>query len=76
MQPVAVVVFSNQAPAADTGQLLERLSLSLDCPLALAGEGADLLEDSFRGSPIACLGSDGRLIRRRLRQFLAGCLDT
>ncbi len=76
MQPVAVVVFSNQAPGADTPQILERLALSLECPVAVVGEGADLLEDSFRGSPIACLGSEGRLIRRRLRQFLAGRLDT
>ena len=76
MQPVAVVVFSNQAPATDTPQQLERLSLSLECPLALVGEGAELLEDSLRGLAIACLGSDGRLIRRRLRQFLAGRLDT
>ncbi|MDD1508977.1 MerR family transcriptional regulator [Pseudomonas sp. CNPSo 3701] len=76
MQPVAVVVFSNQAPAADTAQQLERLSMSLECPLAIVGEGADLLEDTFRGSAIACLGSDGRLIRRRLRQFLTGRLDT
>lgn len=76
MRPLAVVVFSNQAPLTDTPQVLERLALTLECPLALVGEGADLLEESFRGSPVACLGSEGRMMRRRLRQFLAGRLDT
>jgi len=76
LRPQAVLVFSNQAPAAETPQTLERLALTLDCPLGLVGEGADLLEDNFRGSPIACLGSEGRLMRQRLRQLLTGRLDT
>ncbi|TBU89743.1 MerR family transcriptional regulator [Phytopseudomonas dryadis] len=76
MRPLAVVVFSNQAPNDDTPKALERLALTLECPLVMAGEGADLLQESLRGSPIACLGSEGRLMQRRLRQFLAGHLDT
>ncbi|HAJ87636.1 MAG TPA: helix-turn-helix-type transcriptional regulator, partial [Pseudomonas sp.] len=32
--------------------------------------------EALAGSPIACLGSSGKLMQRRLRQFLAGQLDT
>jgi hypothetical protein len=42
----------------------------------LAGEASGLAQDSLAGSPIACIGSDGRLMQRCLRQFLAGHLDT
>jgi hypothetical protein len=42
----------------------------------LAGEASDLAQESLDGSPIACLGSDGRSMQRRLQQFLAGHLDT
>ena len=76
MQPQALVLFSNQPPRGDWPRLLARLALTLDCPLALAGDGADLAEETLRGSPIACLGGEGRLMQRRLQQFLAGRLDT
>jgi DNA-binding transcriptional MerR regulator len=76
MQPQVLVLFSNQPPATTLAQQLSKLALALNCPLALAGDAADLAQDSLSGSPIACLGSDGRLMPRRLRQFLAGHLDT
>lgn len=76
MQPQALVLFSNQPPGDDLPRQLSRLALAIDCPLLLAGDSADLAEDSLAGSPIACLGSEGRLMRRRLQQFLAGHLDT
>jgi MerR family transcriptional regulator, light-induced transcriptional regulator len=76
VQPQALVLFSNQPPSSELPRLLSRLALAVDCPLVLAGEGADLAEDSLHGSPIACLGSEGRLMQRRLQQFLAGHLDT
>jgi DNA-binding transcriptional MerR regulator len=76
LQPQALVLFSNQPPADDLGQQLSRLALGLDCPLALAGETADLMSEELDGTPVACLGSEGRLMQRRLRQFLAGHLDT
>lgn len=76
VQPQALVLFSNQPPADDLPRVLSRLALTLDCPLVLAGDGADLAEESLSGSPIACLGSEGRLMQRRLQQFLAGHLDT
>jgi DNA-binding transcriptional MerR regulator len=76
MQPQALVLFSNQPPSADLPRLLARLALALDCPVAMAGDGADLAEESLSGSPIACLGNEGRLMQRRLQQFLAGHLDT
>lgn len=76
VQPRAVVVFSNQPPTDDLQATLKRLALAIDCPLAIAGDGADLAADSLVGSPVACLGSDGRLMQRRLQQFLAGHLDT
>ncbi|WP_044873580.1 MerR family transcriptional regulator [Pseudomonas sp. LFM046] len=76
VQPQALVLFSNHPPADDLGLQLGRLALGLDCPVALAGETADLMGDELDGSPVACLGSEGRLMQRRLRQFLAGHLDT
>lgn len=76
LQPQALVLFSNQPPADDLAQQLNRLALGLDCPLALAGEIADLLSEELDGTPVACLGGEGRLMQRRLRQFLAGHLDT
>ncbi len=76
MQPQALVLFSNQPPSEDLPKVLARLALALDCPLLMAGDGADLAEDSLSGSPIACLGNEGRLMQRRLQQFLAGHLDT
>lgn len=76
MQPQALVLFSNQPPSADLPRLLARLALTLGCPLLLAGAGAELAEDSLRGSPIACLGNEGRLMQRRLQQVLAGHPDS
>ena len=76
MQPQALVLFSNQPPTDDLPKVLSRLALALDCPLVMAGDGADLAEESLSGSPIACLGNEGRLMQRRLQQFLAGHLDT
>jgi len=76
IQPQALVLFSNHPPTVDLPRRLQRLALALDCPMLLAGEVADLAQDSLNGSPIACLGSDGRCMQRRLQQFLAGHLDT
>jgi hypothetical protein len=55
---------------------LNRLALTLDCPLLLAGAASDLAEDGLAGTSIGCLGNEGRLMRRRLQQFLSGALDT
>lgn len=76
VQPQALVLFSNRPPAEDLAKLLARQALVLPCPLLLAGEMADLLEEQLDGSPIARLGNEGRLMLRRLQQFLAGRLDT
>ncbi|KAF0862963.1 MerR family transcriptional regulator [Pseudomonas sp. LD120] len=76
LKPAALVVFSNLAPTAELSKRLKRLALTLDCPLMLAGDTADLAQDRLAGSPVACLGSDGRLMQQRLRQFLRGGLDT
>jgi DNA-binding transcriptional MerR regulator len=76
IQPQALVLFSNHPPSADLPRRLKRLALTLGCPVLLAGEASDLAQESLDGSPIACLGSDGRLMQRRLQQFLEGHLDT
>lgn len=76
VQPSALVLFSNHSPALDLPRRLKRLALTLDCPLLLAGEMSDLAIDALVGSPIACLGSEGRSMQRRLQQFLAGHLDS
>lgn len=76
MKPHALLIFSNLPPGEDFPRQLGRLALGLQCPVSLAGDSADLAEESLAGTPIACLGNEGRLMQRRLQQFLAGHLDT
>ena len=57
-------------------QMANRMAAVLECPLLLAGEAAEVAQDHLAGSLIACLGAQGRVMRQRLRQFLAGQLDT
>ncbi|WP_438868944.1 MerR family transcriptional regulator [Pseudomonas sp. L1(2025)] len=76
IRPRALVIFSNHSHNHDLNARLSRLALTLDCPLLLAGAAADLAEDNLAGSPIGCLGSEGRQMQSRLQQFLAGRLDT
>ncbi|MGF6112886.1 MerR family transcriptional regulator [Pseudomonas frederiksbergensis] len=76
IQPLALVLFSNHVPSAELPRRLNRLALSLDCRLMLAGDASDLAQDSLAGSSIGCLGNEGLLMRQRLKQFLAGNLDT
>lgn len=76
MKPQGLVLFSNVPHGETQLRQLNKLSLALDCPLALAGEAAELGREALAGTPIACLGSSGKLMQRRLRQFLAGQLDT
>ncbi|MDD0973019.1 MerR family transcriptional regulator [Pseudomonas fontis] len=76
MAPHALVLFSNHPPAADLPKRLARLAMTLDCALLFAGEASDLAQDTLIHSQIACLGSEGRLMRRRLQQYLAGHLDS
>jgi DNA-binding transcriptional MerR regulator len=75
-RPQALVLFSNRSPGADLPLRLNRLALTLNCPLLLAGDASDLAEQSLAGSSIGCLGNDGRLMSRRLQQFLSGRLDS
>jgi hypothetical protein len=76
IKPAALVLFSNHAPAAELPRRLNRLAMTLDCPLMLAGDTAELAQDILATSPVACLGNDARVIPQRLRQFLSGKLDT
>jgi DNA-binding transcriptional MerR regulator len=76
IKPDALVLFSDQLPSSDFNKKLERLALGLGCPLLLAGKTADMAQASLQGSVIGCLGSDGKVMQRRLQQFLAGRLDT
>ena len=75
-RPQALVLFSNHAPTAELPRRLNRLALSLDCQLMLAGDAADLAQDSLAGSSVGCLGNEGATMRQRMNQFLAGTLDT
>ena len=76
IKPQALVLFSNHAPTADLPRRLNRLALSLDCQVMLAGDAADLAQDNLAGSSIGCLGNEGATMRQRMTQFLAGTLDT
>ena len=76
MSPLALVLFSNHAPGEDLHLSMTRLAQGLECPVALAGEAADLAEDALKGSSIGCLGSEAAVMQRRLERILAGRLDT
>ncbi|KAE9638446.1 MerR family transcriptional regulator [Pseudomonas sp. PB106] len=75
-RPDALVLFSNHAPSAELPRRLNRLAMSLDCQLMLAGDASDLARDSLAGSSVACLGNEGSTMRQRMVQFLAGKLDS
>ena len=76
IKPQALVLFSNHAPAPELARRLNRLAMSLDCQLLLAGDAADLAQDSLAGTSIGCLGNEGATMCQRLTQMLAGKLDT
>jgi DNA-binding transcriptional MerR regulator len=76
IRPQALVLFSNHVPDSTLPRRLNRLALGLDCQLLLAGDAADLAQDSLAGTSIGCLGNDGATMRQRMTQFLAGKLDT
>lgn len=76
LQPQLLVLFSNHPPANDFARQMARLALTLDCPLAIAGEVSELAADQMSGSSVACLGNDGRSLQRRMQQLLRGHLDT
>ena len=75
-RPQALVLFSNHSPTHDLPNRLERLALTLECPLLLAGDASDMADKQLAGTAIGCLGNEGRLMQRRLQQFLSGTLDT
>ena len=74
--PQALIIFSNHSHNVDLAGRLNRLALTLDCPLFLAGAVSDLAQSALAGFSIGCLGSEGRQMQRRLQQFLSGNLDT
>jgi DNA-binding transcriptional MerR regulator len=76
MKPDALIIFSNHPPTADLAKRLVRLGLGLYCPLLLAGEAADIGQEGLEDTPVACLGSNALVMRRRLQQFLADRLDS
>lgn len=76
IKPHALVLFSNQAPTSDFIRRVNRLAMGLDCRLVLAGDSADLAQESLVGTSIGCIGNEGILMQQRLQQFLAGTLDT
>lgn len=76
IKPQALVLFSNHAPTPELPRRLNRLALSLDCQVLLAGDAADLAQDTLAGSSIGCLGNEGATLQQRLTQFLAGKLGT
>lgn len=74
-RPDALVLFSNHAPSAELPRRLNRLAMSLDCQLMLAGDASDLARDSLAGSAVACLGNEGSTLRQQMLRFMAGSLD-
>ncbi|KPU57545.1 merR regulatory family protein [Pseudomonas fluorescens] len=76
IKPQALVLFSNHVPAPGLPRRLNRLAMSLECRLLLAGDASDLAQESLAGSSIGCLGNEGEVMSQRLKQFLAGTLDT
>ncbi|PHN65535.1 MerR family transcriptional regulator [Pseudomonas sp. ICMP 8385] len=76
IRPQVLVLFSNRSPSHELPKRLERLALTLECPLLLAGDASDMAEQQLAGTAIGCLGNEGRLMPRRLQQFLSGTLAT
>ena len=76
IKPRALVLFSSHAPTPELPRRLNRLAMSLDCQLLLAGDVSELAQENLNGSSIGCLGNEGMMMRQRLKQFLAGNLDT
>jgi len=76
IKPLALVLFSNHLPLPELPRRLNRLAQSLDCQVLLAGDASDLAQESLVGSSIGCLGNEGVMMRQRLKQFLAGKLDS
>lgn len=76
IQPQALVLYAPAPLTEGQRRQLARLELAIDCPLALAGLGAELDTETLRGTPIANLGGQSALMRQRLRQFIDGNLDT
>lgn len=76
LKPHALVLFSNRQPGVGLSKRLARLALGVECPLLLAGEMAEMAQESLARSQVACLGAEAGQMRRRLQQSLAGHLDT
>jgi DNA-binding transcriptional MerR regulator len=76
VQPQALLLYATAPPTDALVGQLSKLVLAVDCPLALCGEGSELAHERLAGTPIAQLGNAGRLMQRRLAQFLSGHLDT
>jgi len=76
IRPDALVLFSNHKPHGYQPRRLLKLGLGLSCPMVMAGEMADMVQDDIKDTPIGCLGSDGAVMRERLQRFLEGRLDT
>ena len=56
IKPQALVLFSNHMPAPELPRRLNRLAMSLDCQLMLAGDASDLAQESLAGSSIGMFG--------------------
>jgi hypothetical protein len=65
IRPHALALFSHRPLNGDQPRQLLKLAMTLECPLM-----------SMVGTQIACLGGEGRLMQRRLLQYLEGHLDT
>lgn len=76
IQPHALALFSHRPLASDQPRRLHKLALTLECPLMLMGEASELIHDERVGGQVVCLGGEGRLMQRRLLQYLDGHLDT
>jgi DNA-binding transcriptional MerR regulator len=76
IQPNAMALFSHLPLAGDVPRRLLKLAMTLECPLMLVGEASELAHESLIGTQVACLGSEGQLMQRRLVQYLEGHLDT
>ncbi|MHB0852966.1 MerR family transcriptional regulator [Stutzerimonas nitrititolerans] len=76
IQPRALVFFAPAPPSPPLLGQLNKLALAIDCPMALAGRGAELVAAKLKDTPVANLGDEPRLMLSRLMQFLAGHLDT
>lgn len=75
IQPRSLVIYSSVPLSASVLTKLNRIALTINCPVAIAGAGVAITKEVLPGSCLPFLGKEPQLIWSRLEQYLSGALD-